>query len=30
MIGLGWSVSGDVKAEVIVVTDWDDLELKKD
>lgn len=29
MIGLGWSVPGDVKAEVLVVKDWDDLELKK-
>lgn len=28
MIGLGLSVGGDVKAEVIVVKDWDDLKQK--
>lgn len=29
VIGLGKSVPGDVKAEVLVVTSFDDLELKK-
>jgi len=30
MIGLGRSISGDVKAEVLVVTSFEDLELKKE